>query len=192
MLCVCISVGNVKVFAIAILAALLGSAALANPLPPPELLRNRVKPKADSPLADLVVKSDAAGPTHIIVPQKLIAAEKAQADDRDTSSLSPTRSVVAGLALSLSIVGVFLMMRRQSSKARALAILLICVAAAGTVTAIAATPPQRQPPAKEAPATAKVTVEITDEGDEVILVLGKDFATAQEQAQPINNRSIPR
>ena len=141
-------------------------------VPEPEPRELREPPIIRS--SELVVKRDARGATRIIIPAKLVAGAKVRPSRRDTSFLSPTRNVIAGLALSAAIAGVFLIVRRGGGKTKTTAMVLIAVSVtAGVSITFADLLP---PPDKERP---QILVQIDEDADVVTLIQGKDFPAAE-------------
>ena len=180
-----------------LLTAFSGASLLAN-VPPPEPRDFPVEPEPlqISKPADLVVRIDRRQATQIIIPQELIDQAIGKPAAKDTSSISPTRNVVAGVALSLAMVGAFLVVRRGGRKTKVVAASLLCCAALATVSTAVADllppgggprpprasprPPIDQPlPPDERPRVElqkpQVTVQVEKHGDTVTIVLGKDF-----------------
>jgi hypothetical protein len=155
-------------FVICCLAALLSTATvLADKAVPDETLPPDEKPAVSEP-ANLIVRKDVRAKTsRIIIPAKYIAS--AGTPDPKVGVLSPTRSIVAGVALSAAIAGVFIAARR--GKRMTTAAIVLGIVAVGAVTSAVAD--IRLPDEEER--KAQIIVEVVPDGDEVVLVQGIDF-----------------
>lgn len=117
-------------------------------------------------------------------PAKAPAAEPASKPPR-TGSVSPTGTIVAGIALSLAAVScVFLLRKNKAGRAAAVGVLVIAGALGVWSAAIANAPPPFRPvPNLSAPASPRaankpasdsvILLEIVEEGDSITLVLPK-------------------
>lgn len=134
---------------------------LPNQGPPP------VPNSAVSAPVRLVIKADRTAKTsRVIIPAKFlpggVAAEK-------VGGLSPLRSIVAGLALSVAIAGVFIAVRRGNRLGTAAAVILgvIALTAAAAIADVPVSPEERLGP--------QIVIEVVADGDDVVLVQGRDF-----------------
>jgi hypothetical protein len=140
--------------------------ALADKALSDEALPPAAKPVASAP-AKLIVRKDLRAKTsRIIIPAKYVAG--AATADPKVGSISPTRSIVAGLALSAAIAGVFIAARR--GKRMTTAAIILGIVAAGAVTSAVAD--IRLPDEEK---TAQIIIEVSPDGDEVVLIQGIDF-----------------
>jgi hypothetical protein len=135
---------------------------LPNQGPPP-------KPaSATSEPVRLVVKPDRTAKTsRIIIPAKFLPAGVA---GENVGALSPTRSIIAGVALSAAIAGVFIAVRRGHRVGAVAATILgtlVFIAAASAIADVPVTPEERLGP--------QIVVEVVAEGDEIVLVQAPNF-----------------
>jgi hypothetical protein len=136
--------------------------ALPNEAPPPA----EPQAAASEPVRLIIRKDVGAKTSRIIIPAKFVPGGVA---GEKVGALSPTRSVIAGLALSAAIAGVFIVARRGNRKA--VAVVVLGVIAAGAVTsAVADIRVPDEPEAK-----SQIIIEVVADGDEVVLIQGADF-----------------
>ena len=159
-----------SLFVVCCLAAFLSTATVfADKALPDEALPPEPKAAAVSEPAKLIVRKDLRAKTsRIVIPAKYIAG--AQAAEK-VGSLSPTRSIVAGLALSAAIAGVFIAVRRGK---RVAAVAVLSVIALGAVTSAVA---DIRLPDEER--KSQIIVEVVAHGDEIVLIQGSDFGGAR-------------
>lgn len=123
--------------------------------------------------------------SRLIIPRKYLPAVPASEPAQPAAANLRQRSMYAGIMLSAVIaaggLGVVLVRRRRFGWAAATCVAIVALAAfAGTAMADLAVPgrppsrPAPNPPRVVAPPAAQVTVEITDAGDDVVLILGKN------------------
>jgi len=138
-------------------------------------------PEAKSAKINVVIDERVTEP-RLIVPKSMMGEKK--------SAMLETPTIVAGLALSLAFVsgGIWLVRR---GKARAAAAVMLALAAlafgATALWADIAKPPPPAPKPLTLPAdvmfTGKVQVEFVEKGDEVTLLVKKEWVT-QKKAEP--------
>ncbi len=118
----------------------------------------------------------------LIIPKKFLPGDKAALDDEQPAAPGTARNVIAAIALSCGIAGMFLI--RRDRKTRTIVVVLVCVGAiamAGRLMADLA-PPGGRASANGRPAhpngppvvvrgAGKVVIEVTDDGDTVRLLL---------------------
>jgi len=170
--------------ALAFAAGILITTAFANKAlpdlaPPPD--------GSDGNGVNLVVKrAPRASVSRIVIPRKLLAAAKraedgaaapnAAAPREDGAAAPPTQSIIAGVAISLAIVAGFLAFRKKKPAlgiAAAAGALLIGALGIWAASATANVPPPVDRPEPPKPVATKIMIEIVEEGDAVVLTLGR-------------------
>lgn len=158
---------RLQMLVVCCLAALFSTATVwADKALPDEALPPAAKPAESSP-AKLIVRKDLRAKTsRIIIPAKFVAG--AATPDPKVGSLSPTRSIVAGLALSAAIAGVFIAARRGKRVVAAVVVLgIVTLGSMASAVADLRLPDEAK--------KAQIIIEIVPDGDEVVLVQGIDF-----------------
>jgi len=155
------------------------------PIPEP------IRPEPAASTVPITIRVDPqAKESELRIPKQFLPSAKLGAiEERQPVGGGTLRHVIAALALSGAITGLFFV--RRDRKTRAAVVILVCVcaiAAAGTLIANAAPPvPQVQQPDPEPnPANAagpvaqsidgKVIIKVTDDGTAVTLILSGDLA----------------
>ncbi|NQT38114.1 MAG: hypothetical protein HQ581_11525 [Planctomycetes bacterium] len=161
--------------------------ALANLAPPPQqperppkFVFESPKPAQSAPAAFVVRIDRSQNDCRIVIPRKLLAQNVSIETEATVSSME-SRTVVAGTVLSMVLAGgvlVLVFARRRKTRmavAASLAVVASLVIFAGTTVADLAvpgrTPSANRPPIKPTPT---VVVEMTDQGNEIVLVIGRD------------------
>ena len=149
----------------------------ANEAPPPPTKRDNTP--AAAPL--VVVLDDGVQQPRLEIPRKVLSNLKAAADgqDEDTrraEALPRLHTIIAGVALSLSLTlgGLWLVRSRRRFSGAALLVAALALTAAGSVLGanVPAPPPPPSVPAG-IPLADKATVQVVDEGDAIRLVASR-------------------
>jgi len=131
-------------------------------------------PPPKEPTAPLVIE---AGPkveeARLIIPKKMLGDLKAELDREEKGGIAGTsrmQTIIAGVAMTMALAfsGLWLV-RRGPNGSRHLALLLGAVAFFGIGAAVMA---DRAPP-RDPARTDKVSIQVTDKGDEVKLIINK-------------------
>lgn len=141
----------------------------------PDLARPK-EAKVESEPAKLIVRrAPRSAVNRIVIPRQYIATAKAgapfgsAAPGEGAAAPAPSRNIIAGVALSLAIVAAFFAFRnRKPALAAATAVGAVLIGAFGiwvaSVSADIPAPSERGP---------KIVIEIVEEGDAVVLTLGR-------------------
>lgn len=175
-----LAASRVGVAAMTIVLGALATPALANKAPPQ--FDPPASPKPPAPRL-VIERVDNIKEATLVIPRKYLPAQKnADAAEKADAGLSPTRTVVAGIALALAIGfgGMQLIRRRGGMKTLAAVLLLGGGALALAVTQAQADippfprpkpPPEPQPaPVVPLPIGVPVVVQIVEEGNVIKLI----------------------
>lgn len=172
--------------AVSLFFTLLGQESMAD-IRPPDFTPPNVIGGEDTPIgegrrstrvADLVVRRGDEALTRIVIPRHMVAEFQPRPERDDAVFVSPTRSVFAGLALSVAMVSGFFMVRRGGTGSKIAASLLVGagLAAAASTTLADLPPPGFRPPEVGRPVGPRIVIEISDRNtEEVTLILEKNF-----------------
>ncbi len=147
---------------------------------PPQPIFESPKPAPSAPAAFVVQIDRKQSGSRIVIPRKLLAQNVSIETEEAVSSLE-SRTVVAGAVLSTVIAGgvlVLVFARRRKTRmavAASVAVVASLVIFAGTTVADLAVPGRT--PTFNRPAirpTPTIVVEMTDQGNEIVLVIGRD------------------
>jgi hypothetical protein len=167
---------------------LMSAAALADvpgPGPRPHPPQPVPNPQPQGTAVPLVIRTDPNARQAILkIPKKLLPADAAAFDEPQPAGPGAARSVIAGIALSCGIAGLFLI--RRDRKTRTAVVIFVCIGAlamAGQLMADLAPPgggkPHGRPPVRPQPvaqSSGKVIIKVTDDGDAVTLILAGNAA----------------
>ena len=138
----------------------------------------------------------------LIIPKKFLPGDKAALDDPQPAAPGTARNVIAAIALSCGIAGMFLI--RRDRKTRTVVVVLVClgaIAMAGRLMADLAPPgghgsPNGRPAHPNGPpvvvrGAGKVVIEVTDDGDTVRLLLAGNTGERTRVSAPAEKDRNP-